>query len=168
MNIYSVFLPPGSSSASNAEKAEFVRQGFSCSAFLVTPLWALRHGYWLALLLWLAWIFIVGMLSSVGNLDAGPTMVLYALGACAFGLEADRWRETQLSRKGLLLQGLTLGASRDEAESLYFVQRTPIAEATISGSRAPIPQAEANRNAATRVSRETDLLGLFPPQEPKI
>lgn len=160
MKIYSVFLPPGSFSASNAEKAEFVRQGFSWSAFLFTPLWALRHGYWLAFLLWLAWVFIVGSLSSLGNLDAGPTLALYAFGACVFGLEADRWREARLTRQGLLLRGLTVGATRDEAESLYFGGRADALEPT-SFRTEPVHQ------AAARAGRDTDLLGLFPPQEPK-
>jgi hypothetical protein len=158
MNIYSVFLPPGPLSVSNAERAEFVRQGFSWSAFLATPIWAVRHGHWLALLLWLALVFVVGLLSSLVKLNAGPTFVLYALGACAFGFEADRWREARLSRKGLLLQGLTLGENRDEAESLYFGQKAAIGDSRVFDVRAPNTRAE---------DRETDLLGLFPTQEPK-
>jgi hypothetical protein len=165
MNIYSVFLPSGTFSTSNAEKAEFVRQGFSWSAFLFTPLWALRRGRWLAFLLWLVWIFLVGLLSSLGNLGAEPTIVLYAIGACAFGLEADRWREAGLSSKGLLLRGLTLGENRDEAESLYFRGQTEAASTSFWA--APVPQAEANHDSFNRASRETDLLGLFPLQDPK-
>ena len=103
----------------------FVRQGFNRSAFLVTPLWALRHGYWLALALWFAWVLVVVLLASYANLDLGAALTLYTLGAFAFGLEADRFREAHASRKGFLLRGLTLGDSLGEAESLYFGRHLP-------------------------------------------
>jgi hypothetical protein len=58
----------------------------------------------------------------------------------------------------MLLQGLTLGENLDEAEDLYFRGRPEAA--SMSFGTAPVPH-------AAHASRETDLLGLFPPQEPK-
>ena len=157
MRIYTVFLH----SAAGADEAVFVRQGFNWGAFLFTPFWALRRGYWLALALWLAWILAVALLTSYANLGAGAAVSLYAFGAFAFGLEADRFREAQAARNGFLLNGLTLGDSLDEAESLYFGRHLPIPQPYASSSGAPLPQLLKSGGDRTA----TDLLGLFPPQE---
>jgi len=165
MHFYAVFLRPRPASAPVVEEAGFVRQGFNWSAFLVTPLWALAHGYWLALALCLAWILVVGLVSSFANLDGGASLALYAFGALTFGLEADRFREARLSQKGFLLHGLTLGESLDEAESLYFgrLLAAPQPASPSSGAQsAPISKSGGNR---PNMAVEADLLGLFPPQE---
>ena len=84
-------------------KPKLVRQGFNWRAFLATPLWALRQGYWLAFALWLAWTVMVAVIASFAHLEAGAATALYALGALAFGLEADRFRQARLSRSGYLI-----------------------------------------------------------------
>jgi hypothetical protein len=157
MHIYTVFLPSSTSSARGAEEAVFVRQGFNWSAFSITPLWALRHGYWLALALWLVWVFVVVLLASYANLPIGAAFALYNLGAFAFGLEADRFREAKVSGKGFLLRGLTLGDSLGEAESLYFERH--LAALQPNGARlAPLSKSGGDRSSMTA---EADLLGLF-------
>ncbi len=165
MNIYSVFLPSRPSSAPEAEEAVFVRQSFNRSAFLITPLWALRRGYWLALALWLVWILVVALLTSYANLDVGAALILYALGAFAFGLEADRFREAHVMRNGFHLHGLTLGESLDDAESLYFGRylTTPQPDSPIACAQpGSLSRFDGDRLDATA---EADLLGLFPPRE---
>jgi hypothetical protein len=167
MQIFAVFLPSGLPPARAAEKAELVRQGFGWDAFLLTPLWALRHGLWLALSLWAAWLFLVALVASLGHLAPASSFVVYALGALAFGLEADRFRQTSLSRSGFLLQGLALGESTNEAESLYFRRRgaiTPTPAAVFAAS--PVVSADEGARPDS-MNGETDLLGLFPPQETK-
>jgi Protein of unknown function (DUF2628) len=164
MHIYTVFLPSGTSSTPGAEEAVFVRQGFNRSAFLLTPLWALRHGYWLALALWFAWVFVVVLLASYGNLSLGAAFALYNLGAFAFGLEADRFGEAKASRKGFLFRGLTLGDSLGEAESLYFGRHLAALQPESYDARsASLSKSGGDRTNMTAV---TDLLGLFP-REPR-
>jgi Protein of unknown function (DUF2628) len=142
----------------------FVRQGFKWSAFLVTPLWALRHGYWLALALWLVWVLVVVLLASYANLHIGAAFALYDLGALAFGLEADRFREASVSRDGFLLRGLTLGDSLGEVEGLYFDRHlAALQPETYDARSAPLSKSGGNRSNMTA---ETDLLGLFP-REPR-
>ena len=157
MHIYTVFLPSSTSSAAGADEAVFVRQGFNRSAFLVTPLWALRHGYWLALALWFAWVLVVFLLASYANLHLGTAFALYSLGALAFGLEADRFREAKVSRKGFVLRGLTLGDSLGEAENLDF-GRNLAALQPYDARSAPLSTSGRDRSSMTA---ETDLLGLF-------
>jgi hypothetical protein len=164
MHIYTVFLPSSTPSAPGAEEAVFVRQGFSRSAFLVTPLWALRHGYWLALALWIAWLFFVLLLASYANLHIGAAFALYNFGAFAFGLEADRFREAQASRNGLLLRGLTLGESLGEAESLYFGRHLAALQPAGWKSSARSAPLSKTGGETPNTAAETDLLGLFPPR----
>ena len=159
MQIYTVFLPSSTSSAAGADEAVFVRQGFNRSAFLFTPLWALRHGYWLALALWFAWVLVVFLLASYANLHLGAAFALYNFGALAFGLEADRFGEARASRKGFLLRGLTLGDSLGEAESHYFGRNLATLQLeSVDARSAPFSKSGGDRSNMTA---ETDLLGLF-------
>src|SRR5437016_5573314 len=55
MTVYTVHEPPRRSDdpLAHAERFIFVRDGFSFIAFLLTPLWMLRHRLWLALICYL-------------------------------------------------------------------------------------------------------------------
>ena len=165
MHIFAVFLPSGLSPIRAAEKAVLVRQGFSWSAFLVTPVWALRHGLWLAFALWLFGLVLIALMSLLARMQPQGALAIYGLVALAFGFEADRFRQASLSRSGFLLRGLALGESKSEAESLYFARRVDLAAA-------PAPNAPSNsapigedRSRFADSIRAADLLGLFPPQE---
>src|SRR5438093_8143755 len=48
MSIYTVHIPPAETSAPNPDRFVFVRDGFSFWAFLLGPIWMLRHRMWLA------------------------------------------------------------------------------------------------------------------------
>jgi hypothetical protein len=159
MHIYTVFLPSSTPLAPGAEEAVFVRQGFNFSAFSVTPLWALRHGYWVALALWLVWVLVVVVLASYANLAIGAAFALYNFGAFAFGLEADRFGEAKASRNGFRLHGFTLGGSLGEAESLYFDRHLAALLPESDDARlASLSKSSGDRSNKTA---ENDLLGLF-------
>jgi hypothetical protein len=167
MHIYAVFLPSGLSPLRAAEKAVLVRQGFSWSAFLLTPVWALRHGLWLAFALWLFGLFLIASMSVLAHMEPLGALAIYGLGALAFGLEADRFRQANLSRSGFLLRGLALGESKCEAESLYFARR-----ADLTTAQAPVAPARSaaigeDRARFAESNSAADLLGLFPQQETK-
>ncbi len=167
MQTYAVFLPSGLSPPRAAEEAVLVREGFNWEAFLLTPAWALWHGLWLALALWLAWVFLVASIGSLAHLEPEAAFVVYLVGALDFGLEADRFRQARLSQSGYLLQGLALGGSLGEAEDLYFNRREEWTEATAPSAPAKpaIPAGERVGSPASNMG--ADLLGLFPPQETK-
>ena len=166
MAIYAVYLPLGASPLRAADRAKLVRQGFNWSAFLMTPVWALRHGLWRALALWLGWTFVVASAGAFAGLEPAASLALYGLGALAFGLEADRFRHTGL-RSGYRLHALTQGGSTQEAEIVYFGGRADL-------NALPAPRAAAKRAVAAshgahwRASAlEADFLGLFPSREHK-
>jgi len=155
MNLYAVFLPSRAPLA--LEQAVFVRQGFSLEAFALTPFWALWRRLWLALGLWAVWAIFVALAARFVSLDLGAALALYALGALAFGFEADQFRQARLAQQGFAFDRLALGSSQDEAESLYYGARSELA--------APAPQRRAtwpSVAAAPAFRGENDLLGLFP------
>jgi hypothetical protein len=163
MKLYSVFLPTGGSAARSIERAQFVKLGFSWPAFLATPLWAIRHGLWLGLGLWLALLIVIGLLAAFAHIGPAAGFLLYNLGALAFGLEADRLRQDRLSRAGFLIHGLTMGDSVGDAETVYFAQRA-------DALAAPKPHPARNRDDAAKPPAPgpadgADLLGLFPSRE---
>ncbi|WP_294533823.1 DUF2628 domain-containing protein [uncultured Rhodoblastus sp.] len=168
MHIHAVFMPRGLSPLRAADEAILVRQGFDWKAFLLTPVWALRHGLWLALALWLGWTFVVAAIVSLAHLDPAASLALYGLGALAFGLEADRFRQARLSRSGFFLQGLTIGESAQEAERLYF-DRSADLSASPAQQAALLPASNAPGGGKSHLTTlGADLLGLFPPPERKI
>ena len=52
MSVYTVHEPPrrAGAAAADVERFAFVRDGFSWWAFLLAPLWMLRHRMWLVLI----------------------------------------------------------------------------------------------------------------------
>lgn len=162
MKLYSVFLPTGGSAARSLECARFVKLGFSWPAFLATPLWAARHGLWLAFGLWLALVLVIGLLAGFAHVGPAAAFLLYNLGALAFGLEADRFRQHRLSRAGFLIHGLTMGDSVGDAETVYFAQR---ADAVTAPKPQPVHGDDGAKPPAPGAADGADLLGLFPSRE---
>ncbi len=166
MHIYAIFLPSGLSPLRAAEQAVLERQGFTLGAFLLTPVWALRHGLWLAALLWLLWVILIASTSSMAHFAPHAAFAVYFLGALAFGLEADRFRQASLSRSGFLLRGLTLGASIRDAEQLFFARRSGLMQPPSLPAKPTVVAGDRPHPAAANI--ETDLLGLFPPGETEL
>jgi hypothetical protein len=164
MSIYTVHQPPLEAGAAAAEpyRFVFVRDGFSWWAFLLTPLWMLRHRLWLALAIYLV---------VTAALDAG----LRALGASLFtlvvagllisllaGLEAGTLRRFKLARRHWRNIGVVTGDDLEDAERRFFdawIRQTPArrpaapASAPPSGSTAP---------AASPSGAPSGVIGLFP------
>jgi hypothetical protein len=162
MSIYTVHQPPLDSGAAAAElyRLVFVRDGFSWWAFLLTPLWMLRHRLWLALAIYLL-------------LSAALDAALRALGASVFtlvltgllisllaGLEASTLRRFKLARCDWRNIGVVSGDDLEDAERRFFdawIRQAP-ARRPASPPNAPIsgPAAPAPPRAPSGV------IGLFP------
>jgi hypothetical protein len=162
MSIYTVHQPPLESGAVAAEpyRFVFVRDGFSWWAFLLTPLWMLRHRLWLALAVYLL---------VLAALDAG----LRALGASVFtlilagllisllaGLEAGTLLRFNLARRHWRNIGVVTGDDVEDAERRFFDAwiRQALARRPASPPNAPT----SGSAAPPRPPAPSGVIGLFP------
>ena len=145
MAIYRVFRAPGD----EADKAFFVKEGFSWAASVFSIPWALWHRMWVAAAVFLAiWAAI-----SVGGYALGiETTVLPVIGlgvAILFGFEAERLKAWSLLRSGYRESAIVAGSSLAEAELRYFM-------ASPSAPTIPVSSSVKLQSGDTH-----DTLGLF-------
>jgi len=107
MTIYAVF------DRDAKEVPAVVAERFSWLAFLLPPLFALRHGLLLALLGWLVAVLLLG----AGETLIGGTAAfwLYVLVALWFGFEAPALRGASLRRRGWRARTALVAADADLA-----------------------------------------------------
>src|SRR5215203_3682554 len=101
MSIYTVHEPPlkAGESAPDPDRFVFVRDGFSFWAFLLAPLWMLRHRLWLVFLGYLAVAAATHvMLIALGVPDGVKIAVGLLLGLLV-GFEAPSLRRWTLTRR---------------------------------------------------------------------
>jgi hypothetical protein len=156
MSVFTVYEPPlrGEQVATDPVRFAFVRDGFYFWAFLLAPLWMLRHRLWLALLLYLVTLAVLqGGLWAVGATAPVRTIVAFLL-ALLVGLEAASLRRWTLARRGWRNVGIVVGDDLEAAERRFFDAwaargESRNAPATMSG-RIWAPPAES------------EVIGLFP------
>jgi hypothetical protein len=152
MAIYSVHIPVGDADpAEMAERAMFLRQGFSWAAFLFGPLWLLWRGLWRALAVWCLAAILVSVAVSYGVIRDSAGTWLYLLGALYLGLQGRSIRAAAMERGGLRLVDVVCGSDLSAAESGFFSRWLAAAPAAAPASPrrdAPIPPAH--------------VIGLFP------
>lgn len=120
MSLYQVLKRPQDSFDPASESgAVFIEDRFSWGAALFPPLWALFHGLWLELIVWIAaMVALVGLDMILGDVSA----TLYLLGALLLGFEAANIRAAALRRKGFHPEGDLIASGEDLAE-LAWLQR---------------------------------------------
>ena len=122
MAVYTVHEPPLKQydAAGDPDRFAFVRDGFSFWAFLLGPLWMLRHRMWLVLIGYL--VLVVGLqvgLQRLGVEDAVPA-VAGLLVALLIGFEAGTLRRFTLARRRWTNIGVIVGDDREVAEQRFF------------------------------------------------
>ncbi len=159
MSVYTVHEPPQHfDSAPDAERFAFVRDGFSFWAFLLGPLWMLRHRMWLVFAVAVAIAVGLGLLIRMSG--AAPALTGTLIGlliALLVGLEAGTLRRFTLGRRGWKNIGVVSGDDLEDAERRFFdawVQRTA-AQPAVSVAAAPA-------RPAPRMMQAPDVIGLFP------
>jgi uncharacterized protein DUF2628 len=161
MAVYTVHQPPLKKyeAAPDPERFAFVRDAFSFWAFLLGPLWMLRHRMWLALL---GYIIVVAVLlvalRLIGASGGASTFAIFML-QLLVGLEAGTLRRFALGRRRWRNVGTIVGGDREAAERRFF-------DAWVRGDTlAPIDPA-ARTLVAAPVPRgpvpAQDVIGLFP------
>jgi hypothetical protein len=161
MSVYTVHQPPlgAADAASDPYRLVFVRDGFSWWAFLLTPLWMLRHRLWLVLAIYLL-------------ISAAVDVALRALGASVFtmvvvgllisllvGLEAGTLRRFKLARRHWRNVGVVTGDDLEDAERRFFdvwIRESP------AGRAASTPPRSAPAAPPAPPAAQTDVIGLFP------
>ena len=103
MSIYTVYEPPlrAHESAPDPERFVFVRDGFSIWAFLLAPLWMLRHRLWLAFLGYV--IVVVALSLGLRAIGASATLanIVTALVSLLVGFEAAHVAPLRARASGL-------------------------------------------------------------------
>src|SRR5688572_25463467 len=125
MPVYTVHEPPRKDSDRDdalvhPTRFVFVRDGFHFWAFLLAPLWMLRHRMWLE---FIAYLLLTGgitfALARLGIAGSAGLWVALLL-ALLVGMEASSLRRWKLSRRGFGNVGLVVGDDRETAERRFF------------------------------------------------
>jgi hypothetical protein len=170
MPVYTVHAPLTAESATGprgpggADRFVFVRDGFHFWAFLLAPLWLLRHRLWLALLGYVALMAVA--VAGLAQLQAGSgaRFVVMLLIAFLIGFEAaSLWRWT-LSRRNWRQIDIVVAGDADAAERRFFDrwtarQRDGGSDDLAVDRGAPPPTREI---PGQPFSRPPDIIGLFP------
>ena len=151
--------------ATDAERFEFVRDGFHFWAFLLGPLWMLWRRLWLVLLAYL----VVTIAAQAGLWALGvSSQVRFVVGvliALLVGFEAATLRRWSLRRWRNV--GVVVGRDQEDAERRFF-------DAWVRGEALParantVPPANLPPAATIRLpdGSTADVIGLFPEPEPR-
>src|SRR6266540_889460 len=102
-----------------AERPSF-RDGFAWGAFLVAPLWMLRHRLWLALVLYIVVAGAIGAGAAFYHVPAGITAAVAFLLSLLLGFEASSVRRWSLTRRRWTNVGVVIGDDVEVAERRFF------------------------------------------------
>lgn len=145
MAIYSIYHRSGDA----ADRAIFVKEGFSGPALVFTVLWALWHRMWIVASLMLCLIAAVTLLAEWSGLTEDVIAIVNLAIGLIIGFEAASLRGWSLRRSGFAETGMVQAATLDEAELKYYFARKPELSPVIA-----VPP-------KLRVSEHGEPLGLF-------
>ena len=172
MAVYTVHEPPlkRDQTAPDPERFVFVRDGFAFWAFVLAPIWMLRHRLWLVFTGYVVLTIAVQVaLRAIGASSAVMVAVSFLI-AWLVGLEAATLRRFTLSRRGWKNVGIVVGDDLDAVERRFF-------DAWTGGSREDgeprrlLPPASAvpilrrpqgSLQASPQAPGSSDVIGLFP------
>jgi hypothetical protein len=159
MSVYTVHEPPLRADEQSADphRIVFVRDGFYFWAFLLTPLWLLWRGLWLALVLYLALVAALEWAARAAGASSAAMFAIAALVSLLVGLEAGSLRRWALARRGWKNIGLVIGDDAEAAERRFFDSWTGEAAAAPA-----VPTLLPASVPAGRMPQAPDIIGLFP------
>ena len=165
MSVYTVHqAPTRADTASAAERFVFVRDSFSWWAFLLAPLWMLRHRLWLVLL---GYVVVTGAIEfALVRLGASRTAIVIVglLISLLVGLEASTLRRRALRRRGWSNVAIVSGKDLEEAERRFFdawLRDAPSRRSTSNATSQPRAPSGASVGVP-RVPLAPHVVGLFP------
>ena len=122
MSVYTVHEPPlrAAEVSADPQRFMFVRDGFYFWAFLLTPLWMIRHRLWMVLVFYLV---LTAGLEAVLRILGGSGAVIALVGiviSLLAGLEAATLRRFTLRRRHWQNVGIVGGRGVEDAERRFF------------------------------------------------
>jgi hypothetical protein len=164
MPVYTVHEPPRGTRdpASDLERIAFVRDGFHFWAFVLAPVWMIRHALWLALAVYIVVMAGVDIgLAAIGA-SAFAMVVVGVLIALLVGLEAGTLRRAALSLRGWTSAGIVSGSDLEDAERRFFATQVRD-ELPRRDSDSPGPPGQrAEPPPIPRSPHLSGIVGLFP------
>ncbi len=164
MSVYTVHQAPArADAASAAERFVFVRDSFSWWAFLLAPLWMLRHRMWLVLVGYV--VVSGGIEAALVRFGASRTAIAIVglLIALLVGLEASTLRRLALRRRGWSNVGIVSGDKLEDAERRFFDAWLREAASGSSAAKATTPSPPNGASVGVpRVAQTPSVIGLFP------
>ena len=157
MAVYTVHEPAATKaekSAPDPERFVFVRDGFSFWAFLLGPLWMLRHRMWLVLLGYVLVVIALEVAQQALRVSSSATFIVSLLLMLLVGFEAATLRRFTLGRRKWVNVGVIVGDDIEAAERRFF-------DAWVQ-SGAPTPALQVAPALRPPPSGTTDVIGLFP------
>ena len=158
MTTYTLHVPddaaPGDPEA--LQRAQVVSDGFSWTAFLLTPLWFFGHRLWMAGLGVLAGLVAFAGLIRVLGVSPGAAFLAYVLLALLIGLEANALRRWTYARRGRPAVEAVSATNADEATLKLYDEWL--------GARAARPAPAAGSRPAYAAHPDA-VIGLFPDAE---
>ena len=170
MSIYTVHEPPlkAGESTPDPDRFVFVRDGFSFWAFLLAPLWMLRHRLWLVFVGYV----IVAVALQVGlrliGASSGVIIIVSFLLALLVGFEAATLRRFTLSRRRWNNVAVVVGDDLEFGGAAVFrYMGRQILDGSVRGQpircRRRIAQVVRTGMATARRPQDSsEVLGLFP------
>jgi hypothetical protein len=161
MPVYTVHEPSRRDSdddtLAHTSRFAFVRDGFHFWAFLLTPIWLLRHRLWLEFIAYL--LIVVGVTFVLRRLGIDSTAGGFVglLIAILVGIEASSLRRWKLARRKFEQVGVVVADDREMAERRFF-------DGWVARDERPAPAFAplAPPPSPFSMPPATDIVGLFP------
>jgi len=163
MAIYTVHEPPlkADESAPDPERFVFVRDGFSFWAFLLAPLWMLRHRLWLVFAGYVLVTIALQVALRLIGASATVTLAISVLVALLVGFEAATLRRFTLSRRRWKNVGIVVGDAPESAERRFFDAWFEDASSRNSPVKSE-PRASPLSSLPIMRKPSSEVIGLFP------
>jgi len=150
--------------APDPERFVFVRDGFAFWAFLLTPLWMLRHRLWLVLVGYLLVMTALLVALSLIGMSATVMVAVALLLHLLAGFEAATLRRFTLARRRWKNVGIVVGDDAEAAERRFFDVWVDQGwdSAALGRSAPPASSPVLTGQVSRRPPASPEVIGLFP------
>ena len=161
MPVYTVHEPSRHGSdddtIAHTSRFVFVRDGFHFWAFLLTPLWLLRHRLWLEFIAWLVIVAGVTFALRLLGIDVMAGGWVGLLIAILVGIEASSLRRWKLARRKFEQVGVVVADDLEMAERRFF-------DGWMAHGERPTPAFPPSAPPPSPFAppAATEIIGLFP------